>query len=70
MQVRFTRHVKVETPAPLIELLAEKSELSKIRLKDCLNKGAVWLRRPGRKEQRVRQGEILTQTWRYGFALL
>jgi tRNA pseudouridine32 synthase/23S rRNA pseudouridine746 synthase len=37
------------------ELLAEESGLSKLRIKDAMQKGAVWLARPGTPEKRLRR---------------
>jgi len=37
------------------ELLAEGSGLSKLRIKDAMQKGAVWLVRPGTSEKRLRR---------------
>ena len=37
------------------ELLAEGTGLSKLRVKDAMQKGAVWLARPGTSEKRLRR---------------
>ncbi|MDR3089544.1 MAG: RluA family pseudouridine synthase [Desulfobulbaceae bacterium] len=41
------------------DFLAAKTGLSKNIIKDCLEKGAVWLKRPGQGERRLRKGRFL-----------
>jgi len=41
------------------DLICAATGLSKTAVKDCLNKGGVWLIRSGRKEQRVRKAKLL-----------
>lgn len=55
--MKFVHSTIVEAPVLLVDLLATETELSKSAIKDCLNKGAVWLKRPRRKEQRVRRAK-------------
>jgi tRNA pseudouridine32 synthase/23S rRNA pseudouridine746 synthase len=43
------------TPTVLVDLLAQRSGLSKMRIKDAIDKGAVWLKRGHRKPQRIRR---------------
>lgn len=45
----------IEAAAPLADFLASSSGLSKMKIKDCMNKGGVWLRRRGMKEDRCRK---------------
>ena len=47
--------------------LAEHTQLSKMKVKDAMNKGAVWIKRTGRKNDRLRkakanlsQGDIIS----------
>lgn len=42
-------------PTVAIACLAAHVDLPKLRLKDAMNKGAVWLAHPGRKPQRLRR---------------
>lgn len=56
-ELRFEGAWTVEEPAVLVEWLAERTPLSRNRLKDAMNKGAVWLRR-GRHEKRVRRARL------------
>ncbi len=42
-----------------IDTLAAHCPLSKTQLKNCLNKGCVWLRRAGKKERRIRRAQSL-----------
>jgi len=44
--LKTTVHLK--TPADACTFLAEKSRLSKSRIKDAMNKGAVWIRKKGK----------------------
>lgn len=47
--------VKRGDPTVAIACLAAHVDLPKLRLKDAMNKGAVWLARSGRKPQRLRR---------------
>lgn len=53
--MHITAQYDIEKPSLLADFLAEKSGLSKMKLKDCMNKGGVWLRRRGSKEERCRK---------------
>ena len=46
-------------PTPLLAFLAASTGLGENMLKDCLEKGGVWLKRPGQGERRVRQSGFL-----------
>ena len=61
-------HLVVDLPeVRAIDVLAEHSGLPKQRLKDAMNKGAVWLKQQGKRaEQRLRRA---TKTVRKGDAL-
>jgi tRNA pseudouridine32 synthase / 23S rRNA pseudouridine746 synthase len=37
------------------DLLSSSTGLAKVRIKEAMTKGAVWLKRPGQKEQRIRK---------------
>ncbi len=39
-------------------LLSRTANLPKARIKDAMNKGAVWLKRPGHKERRIRRATL------------
>jgi tRNA pseudouridine32 synthase / 23S rRNA pseudouridine746 synthase len=41
------------------ELLAEGTGLSKLRIKDAMQKGAVWLAQPGKPEKRLRRASAV-----------
>ena len=47
--------LRAEDPANAPDLLANLSGLSKLRIKDAMTKGAVWLCRDGRKPARMRR---------------
>lgn len=53
---RFTLRYRVRPgDPPACELLARESRLSKTAVKQAMNKGAVWLSRPGAKRRRLRR---------------
>ncbi len=52
---RFRLSLKVSNSKPICEFLAENCALSKIKIKDALQKGAVTLKRGGRKQIRIRR---------------
>ncbi len=56
-----TVHVAVSADGFAPDLLAEASQLSKIAIKDAMQKGAVWLKRSGCKEQRIRKARFQLQ---------
>lgn len=58
---RLELTVSAEQPERAIDLLAEQCSLPKGRLKDAMNKGAVWLKR-GRQERRLRRASQMLQT--------
>ena len=47
----------VSSPATAYQLLADTSGLPKGRIKDAMVKGAVWLKREGKKERRLRKAK-------------
>lgn len=49
------RDVRPGDPDTVCSFLAEYSELSKLRIKDAMGKGAVWLKRKKGKELRIRR---------------
>lgn len=57
-----TVHLTVTTDGYAPDLLAAACQLSKIAIKDAMQKGAVWLKRPGCKEQRIRKAKFELQT--------
>lgn len=56
--MKFTKHIVVEQAGSAADLLSVATGLSKTVLKDCLNKGAVWLNRAGKKQQRIRKAKF------------
>jgi tRNA pseudouridine32 synthase/23S rRNA pseudouridine746 synthase len=44
------------------DLLAEGTGLSKLRIKDAMQKGAVWLKRVGTGDQRLRRAQAIPKT--------
>lgn len=64
-RVNFQRQVGEGDPHSAIDFLAHHSGLSKSRLKDAMNKGAVWLRteRGGRKRLRRATAQLATGDW-------
>ena len=54
----FIVRLTVSDPVPPPELLASASGLSRTAIKDAMVKGAVWLKRPGAKEQRIRRASF------------
>lgn len=55
--MKFVHKTEVTAPMSLVDFLAGETALSKSCLKDCLIKGAVWLKRYPRKEFRVRRAK-------------
>ncbi|MBU4152739.1 MAG: RluA family pseudouridine synthase [Proteobacteria bacterium] len=53
--MHLTVKYRIETNSTLADFLATKSGLSKMKLKECMSKGGVWLRRQGMKEDRCRK---------------
>jgi tRNA pseudouridine32 synthase / 23S rRNA pseudouridine746 synthase len=47
--------VGADDPETAVEFLARHSGISKIRIKDAMNKGAVWLKRTHGKQYRIRR---------------
>lgn len=57
--MKFSRHIVVEQAEAAADLLSVATGLSKTTVKDCLNKGAVWLNRTGKKQQRIRKAKFM-----------
>ena len=53
--------IEIDNPATACDLLASRTGISKTKIKDAMNKGAVWLRRKG-KMQRLRKATTLLRT--------
>jgi len=51
----------VNAPAVACQILADTSGLPKERIKHAMVKGAVWLKRPGKKERRLRKAKFKLQ---------
>jgi tRNA pseudouridine32 synthase/23S rRNA pseudouridine746 synthase len=54
--------VDAEDPDRVAEFLAYHAGISKRRLKDAMNKGAVWLKKPGGKQLRIRRATTRLKT--------
>ena len=48
-----------DDPKTVIEFLAGHSGISKVRIKDAMNKGAVWLKRTQGKQYRIRRAATI-----------
>ena len=46
-----------EDPETAVAFLAEYSDISKVRIKEAMNKGAVWLKKTRGKQNRIRRPE-------------
>jgi tRNA pseudouridine32 synthase/23S rRNA pseudouridine746 synthase len=55
IQVTVEHTVRADDPLRALQCLAALTTLSNQRLKDAMNKGAVWLTRRGRRPQRLRR---------------
>lgn len=55
--MKIVRHLNVSTETVAADLLSEQSSLSKSAIKDCMNKGGVWLKRSRQKEKRIRKAK-------------
>ena len=53
----FKKVVGSEDPKTSVEFLAEYSDISKVRIKDAMNKGAVWLKKPRGRQYRIRRAK-------------
>lgn len=51
----FSCTLAVEKPGVACDILAERTGLSKTRIKDCMTKGGVWITRPGRSRTHLRR---------------
>lgn len=49
-------------PRTVCELLAKGTGLSKMRIKSAMQKGAVWLKRPGASEKRLRRASTVLRS--------
>ena len=61
MQEPVHCNLTVKAPAVACQLLADTSGLPKERIKHAMVKGAVWLKRPGSKERRLRKAKFKLQ---------
>lgn len=55
----FTRVMLADESGTACDLLARHTGLSKGRIKDCMLKGGVWHKRPGRKSARLRRASTV-----------
>ena len=61
MQEPVHCNLTVKAPAVACQLLADTTGLPKERIKHAMVKGAVWLKRPGSKERRLRKAKFKLQ---------
>ena len=54
--------VDLNDPKTAIEFLAKHTSISKVRLKDAMNKGAVWLKKTKGKQNRIRRATTVIRT--------
>jgi tRNA pseudouridine32 synthase/23S rRNA pseudouridine746 synthase len=54
--------LKIERPARALALLDERCGLPREALRECMARGGVWLRRPGRREMRLRDAHALLRS--------
>jgi tRNA pseudouridine32 synthase/23S rRNA pseudouridine746 synthase len=59
-ETKIEIHLKIDTSAKAIDLLADASQLSKQKLKLAMNKGAVWLSNRGKAQRLRRAAKALT----------
>ncbi len=57
--MKYIKKIPVLCDCVIINILASQCPLSKTQLKNCLNKGCVWLSRAGKKERRIRRAQSL-----------
>jgi tRNA pseudouridine32 synthase/23S rRNA pseudouridine746 synthase len=51
-----------EDPKTAVDFIAEYSDISKVRIKDAMNKGAVRLKKAGGKQNRIRRAKTALKT--------
>lgn len=59
--VKLVRHIDIQAETVTVDCLSESTALSKTAIKDCLNKGGVWLSTGRGKERRLRKAKYLLQ---------
>lgn len=58
-RIKFHLSFKLDRETKAAEFLAHGCNLSKSKIKNLLQKGGVWLKRPGRKETRLRKATFI-----------
>jgi tRNA pseudouridine32 synthase/23S rRNA pseudouridine746 synthase len=58
MEKQVHCNLTVAAPAVACQILADTSGLAKERIKHAMVKGAVWFKRPGKKERRLRKAKF------------
>jgi len=59
--LKLVHHFTVAHGGVAVDLISHATPLSKTAIKDCLNKGGIWLHRSARKEQRIRKAKLVLQ---------
>lgn len=60
--MKVVQHFTVVQEGAAVDLIHDRTALSKSAIKDCLNKGGVWLSRRSKKEQRIRKAKLILQS--------
>lgn len=55
--LKFVTHIQVQELGFAVDILCIETGLSKSALKNCLNKGAVWITQGGKKNKRIRKAK-------------
>jgi hypothetical protein len=53
-KLSLKKAVGFDDPLTALEFLATHSDISKVRIKDAMSKGAVWLKKTRGKQHRIR----------------
>jgi tRNA pseudouridine32 synthase/23S rRNA pseudouridine746 synthase len=56
-KITIKKNVGPEDPATAVEFIAEYSDISKVRIKDAMIKGAIWLKKARGKQYRIRRAK-------------
>ena len=61
-QININQQIEAKTAIKVVDLLAEHTGLPKSRIKDAMQKGAVWISRDKRGTKRIRRGSTLLKS--------
>ncbi|SHO53173.1 RluA family pseudouridine synthase [Desulfopila aestuarii] len=59
--MKLVHHFTVAKEGVAVDLIHAATSLSKTAIKDCLNKGGIWLKTRSKKEQRIRKAKLILQ---------